>query len=86
MRVIFCYNWYVREQDGKIRLASPPTDWDKDRIISDLTIGKEYSVYNSNIKGRYFIANDYGVIDDYPKNLFTTLEEVREHKLKEIGI
>jgi hypothetical protein len=80
MRVIFCYNWY---KDSKF--VSPPMDWKFDRIASDLTIEKEYLVLASN-DGRYLVTNDRGFLHDYPMSLFTTLDEIRDNKLKEIGI
>ncbi len=79
MRVIF---YYTKE---KPRFTSPPVDWIKDSIISDLTIGKEYIV-DSIYEDRYLIENDYGILSYYSQYLFTKLEDIRNDKLNELGI
>lgn len=53
-----------------------------------LTISKEYEVLNTNYisSGEYMIMNDYGFEHLYPVSCFVTKQELREHKLKELGI
>jgi len=53
-----------------------------------LTISKEYEVLNTNYisSGEYLIMNDYGFEHLYPVSCFLTKQELRENKLKELGI
>ena len=86
MKVVF----YSYKKDDVFR--SPPVDWLFDCIISDLTIGKIYDatpyVYELYIKHekRYIIINDNNRTESYPAYLFTSIEEIRNNKLTEIGI
>ena len=79
MKVIFYH------RTSRSEFMSPPVDWIRDTIISDLTIGKEYIV-DSEQEDRYLIENDYGVLSYYSKYLFTKLEDIRDDKLKQLGI
>lgn len=56
-----------------------------ENITWEITIGK---VYESKIdkKNFYQIINERGAIFYYPKELFITMSEYRNHKLEEIGI
>ncbi len=64
--------------------------------FSSLTIGKEYDCKNvkhllntspiNKMIILYSIIDDYNVEGYYSKNLFITKEELRDKKLKEIGI
>jgi hypothetical protein len=51
-----------------------------------LTIGKWYDVGDKNLSTLYDIVNDKGVDWAYPKFQFKTTDELREDKLKELGI
>lgn len=52
-----------------------------------LTIGKTYDVIDVN-DGKYKIRNDGGLIRIfyYRSNLFKKLDDIRDFKLKELGI
>lgn len=80
MRVIF----YFRK--NKSKFISPAVDWIRDIVITDLTIGKEYEVIQISEDGRYLIENDQGLKLFYDRFLFTRIEDIRDDKLKELGI
>jgi hypothetical protein len=60
---------------------------DSDELFwqGSLTIGKEYEVLQI-IDLEYVMMNDYGFEHLYPVKCFITKQELREEKLKELGI
>ena len=58
-------------------------------IEDGLTLNKKYEVVSAFylLKVRYItICNNFGLYADYKAEYFKTIEELREDKLKEIGI
>ncbi len=51
----------------------------------DITYGKTYKVEDGYF-GSVHIKNDNGKFREYYKSRFRTLQEIREDKLKELGI
>jgi len=45
-----------------------------------------YNPYNDEVDIFYTIIDDSGCTEDYRKSQFISVEELRENKLKEIGI
>ena len=64
------------------------------RIISDnlfgykyLTLGRKYKIEDiDNGTREYQVINDIGDHSFFPINMFKTTQELREQKLKELGI
>ena len=80
MGVIF----YYRKPSDQI-FYPPPTDWLYDRVVTNLTIGKKYEVINiGGASGRYYIVADDGIIDNFPTNLFTSVDDIRNEKINSI--
>ena len=53
-----------------------------------LTVGKIYDVelYTNKIFGEYYIINDVGMRLCMRKELFENISEIRDEKLKQLGI
>jgi hypothetical protein len=76
--------------------VSPPTNWLEDRIISELTPNKIYDVeltpkiYDPKTLKEsqlfYIVKCDDGSYRKIGIHMFKTLDEVREEKLKQLGI
>lgn len=59
--------------------------YDDDFWRGSITIGSEYEVLQI-IKDEYLIMNNYGFEHLYNQELFITKQDLREDKLKELGI
>lgn len=61
-----------------------------DKLTYNLTINKTYDVYEKRYTGdtliAYTILNDVDEVCIYNKYLFKPLDEIRDEKLKELGI
>lgn len=58
-------------------------------VTVNLTPGKEYIVKetaHSKIKNTYLLINDNGVCVYYKKEMFKERSEIRDEKLKELGL
>ena len=57
-----------------------------DRNCPSLTIGKSYYVIYPSINGQYVVINDHGQSGYYDVKRFKQLSDIREEKLKQLGI
>lgn len=81
-------------KEGEIK--PPPTNWLEDRIITELTPNKIYDVeltpkmhdpYTFKESQPYYIVKcDDGKYRKMGAHMFKTLDEIREEKLKQLGI
>jgi hypothetical protein len=78
-------------------IKPPPTNWLEDRIITELTPNKIYDVqlplktYDPNTfkedrKSYYIVKCDDDAYRKIGIHMFKTIDEIRDEKLKELGI